>query len=397
MTSVLVLGAGSYQAPLLKHLREAGFRVVACDRNRDAPGKDFVDHFAPVDIVDRQAVLEFAREAKVDGVLPINEFGSPTAAYVAAALGFVSNPPESATWITDKGHMRDRWRNAGMPQPDYRIGTDIQGIRRAAEEVGFPCVLKPTNSGGSGRGVSVVRSPNDIEWAYEFARVHALNGRLILEEFLDGVEMTVETITYPGRGTSVLAMSDKEKPDLRTRVALSLNYPANFPDAVLQKVEQLVAAAVEAVSVTAGMAHTEVIVTKDGAKLVETGARGGGGHVFHPIIRAASGIDAPVIAARIATGQTVTRESPRRSGAVYRFFNPPKGILRAVRGLAEARAVEGVLDIGILKRPGDRVGELPNSLHRAGFVVTAGPDRDTAIRRADKASALVHFVVQPDA
>ena len=117
--------------------------------------------------------------------------------------------------------------------------------------------------------------------------------------------------------------------------------------------------------------------------------------MFHTLIEAVSGVNAPVLTGRFLTGMAVEIPSVLRRGGVYRFFNPPCGVLREIRGIESARALPGVLDIAVVKRPGEVVGELPNSLHRVGYVVTTGATRAEAIRVADDAEATVELVVEP--
>jgi biotin carboxylase len=392
--SILVLGGGIYHVRLLDQLVSAGFRVLVCDRDPIAPGARRAHVFRPIDFSNSDEVLAFARDEKIDGIMPISDFGTRTASKVAKALGLPGLEPAKVDAVNDKGLMRDAWAVAGLAQPSYRVATEFEGLDAAARRIGYPCIVKPADSGGSGRGVSTVRAPAELAWAFDLARPFARNGRFIVETFVEGLEITVETITLPERGTVVLAMSDKVKPPLRTRVATSLNYPACLPPDLWAAAERLTVAAVEALGITVGMAHTEAIVTDRGPILLETGARGGGGHVFHTLIEATSGIAAPVVAARLLCGLPVELPPPRRDGAVYRFFNPPSGILRAVDGLENAANMPGVLDIGMIKKPGDRVGDLVNSLERTGYVVTKGATREEAIARADAVCRTVRFTVE---
>jgi len=232
-----------------------------------------------------------------------------------------------------------------------------------------------------------------LEWAFEFAIPFVRNNRLICEGFVNGTELTVETISDNGI-VHVLAMSDKEKPDLRTRVATSLNYPAQLTSDQEVLVEDTVKKAVGALGIHTGMAHTEVIIDGMQITMVETGARGGGGHIFHTIIEAVSGIAAPVAYAQLLTGDGGFAGPILKRGAVYRFFNPPHGILKEVRGLAEVGEWPGILDIGMIKKAGEEVGNLKNSLERAGHVITGGKDRDTAVELANKAEEHIQFILE---
>ena len=392
---ILVLGAGAYQRRVFDALAAAGFYVLAVDRNDEAGKAVRVDEFCPLDLSDGPAVLAWCRERRVDGVMALNELGVRTAAFVAEALNLPGPTTETARLATDKGFMRDRWAACNIPQPRYRVIATRLELDDAVAELGLPCVLKPTESGG-GRGVSVLRQADDLEWAYAFAEPFVKNGRFIVEQFLDGTELTVETLSIHGE-TTVLAMSDKFKPELRTRVATSLNYPAALSHEIGEQVRQVVRRAVQALGIHLGMAHTEVIVTPDGPRLVETGARGGGGHIFHTLIQAVSGINAPVVTAQVLTGDDVVLPPLQQRGGVYRFLTAPNaGVLRAVRNLEQALSLDGVLDVGVTKKLGDRVGQLNNSLDRPGFVVTSGRDRAEAMAVADTVESMVRFEVSAE-
>lgn len=393
MSRVLVLGANRFYVRVMQLLREAGFHVLAVDRNADAPGRLIADEFRAIDIVDRERVLHWAAERKIDGIMAVNDFGVRTASFVAQALGLVGLTPEAAERASDKGRMRDAWAAARLSSPEYRVVCDHAGVRRAAHEIGYPCVVKPTDCGGGGRGISVVESADDLDAAIAVVAPYASNRRIVVERFIAGTEMTIETLSIAGE-VSVLAMSDKTKPASTTRVATSVNYPADFPAEITDCVEDLVKAAVLAVGIRDGMAHTEVIVQPSGPPvLVELGGRGGGGHIFHTIIEAVSGVNAPVETARVLTGARVVLPPIQRRGAVYRFFDIPAGILRGYRRLDEARAVPGVMEVDIHKTPGTFVGDLRDSMFRVGYIVTAGATRAEAVAAADAVERIVEIDV----
>jgi biotin carboxylase len=389
-----VLGAGPYCVPAIRAVREAGYRAVVVDRNPEAPGLAIADVARAVDLADAPSVLAVARDERIDGVLPLNEFGVPTAGHVAQELGLPGLTPRTAALACDKGLMRERWRHDGLPNADFRVVLTEQEARAACAEIGLPVVLKPADSGGGGRGVSVVRDEAEIGWAYGFARTPARNGRVVVERFLDGVELTIESISYRGE-VHVLAISDKIKPPLRTRVATSLTYPAELSEAVAEDVRALARAAVRSLGITDGPSHLELIVTDDGPVLLELGARGGGGHIFSMIVEAVSGVPMVRESARVLVGDEPDLRIRHERGCVYKLFAPHGGVIRAIEGLDAARAMPGVLAIGVTRKPGDILGDLVDSLQRSGFAVVSGADRQEAVRRADAVSETVHFVLDP--
>jgi biotin carboxylase len=392
--TLLVLGASAYYVRVVELLREAGYRTVVVDRNPNAPALRYADAHEIIDITDRKEVLKAATHHKVDGIMAVNDFGVRTAAYVSSTLGLIGISPSTAEMSNDKGLMRECWSRAGLRNPAFQIVTSLGEARVASREVGIPCVVKPTDCGGGGRGVSVVWREADLEWAYEFARPFAHNRRMIVEEFLDGLEMTVETISFRG-AVHVLTMSDKEKPPLRTRVATALNYPAGVAASTRAEVCHLVDRAVMALGIGDGPAHTEVIVTPAGPTLVETGARGGGGHIFSTIVSIVSGINMVCETARILTGDAPDLTPKFSRGCVYRFFNPPSGILKAIYGLEMSRELPGAIEVQVTKEIGGTIRGLMNSLERCGFMVVSGRDREEAMARAKAVEKCVVFEVIP--
>jgi biotin carboxylase len=398
MKKLLILGAGFYHRRIYQNLRRGGYYLVGVDRDPNAPASPLAHEFYAVDVTDVAAVVNLASEFTVDAVMPLNEFGMHAHAAAVEALGLLGNIPESANCAVDKELMRQRWAEWNLPQPRFAAfssdGTfNLEEVRKAAVYVGFPCVIKPADSGGSGRGVLILNGLEDLTEGVDFARLFARNGRLLLESFIEGTEMTVEGLVLDGQHT-ILAASDKEKPPLRTRVAMSLNYPANFDKVVMKRVHELVHKAVNCLGLTHSATHTELIVTPKGEPiLVEIGARGGGGHVFSDIVELVSGVDMPCALAEILCGGRPDLKHLDQYGACYRFFNPQPGVLREVRGMEAASNLPGVVDIGMFKRPGDRVGSLSNSLERAGFVITRGRNRGEAWDMANRVERTVEFIV----
>ena len=336
--------------------------------------------------------MDVAKRHKVDGVMAINDFGVRAAAYVSQSLGLVGIDMDAAHAEINKGAMREVWQRAGLPIPDFRVISTVEKALDASEELGFPLVMKPTESAG-GRGVSVVKNRDEVEWSFDFAKPFAKNNRIIVESFLDGIEMTIEALTYKGK-TQILAMSDKYKPEMRYRVATRLNYPAFFSEEILSDVRTVVTKAVKAIGIENGVSHTEVIVTNEGPKLVEMAARGGGGHIFSTIVKEVCGVNMVQELAKILTGETPDLTPKYQRGCVYGFFHPPPGIIKAIHGFEEAKAAEGVIDIGIFKKIGDEVGDLINSLQRVGFFVVGASCRDEAVKLADKIDNMVIFEME---
>lgn len=393
-TKLLVLGAGFYYIPIFEKLKRGDFYLIAVDRSADAPGKDYVDEFYPIDISDKHGCLELVKKLGIQGVVPVNDFGTRTAGYINDQMGFKGISEHTAHAANDKGVMRDVWKQNGLPIPDYEVIATLEELKQALIRIGYPAVLKPTDCGGSGRGISVIATNKDVEEAYEFAKPFVKNNRFIVEGFVEGTECTVEGLSVDGNVT-ILAISDKIKAPLRTRVATSLNYPAKISPDTEAHIIATVSKAVLSLGITNGMSHTELILDQHNhIWLLETGARGGGGHVFHTIIEACSGINAPLECAKVVTGQSVTLPTPLKRGVTYRFFNPEPGILKEVLNIEKAKQNPGVLALDIVKKPGDKIGILNNSQDRVGYVVTTAEKREASMALADQIETDITFVYE---
>jgi biotin carboxylase len=390
---ILILGASRYYVRSIAAAKALGLDVVAIDRNPSAEGFSYADHHAVVDITDAAAAIEIAKAFAVDGVLPLNDFGVRTAAAVSEALGLTGISREAAGWVTDKAAMRRKWDEAGVPSARWRTVDSVAGILSAAAELGtWPLVVKPSDSrGGGSRGVSVVASERDLPAAFDLARSHYHDGPVIIEEFLDGLEHSVETMTFEGE-THVLAVSDKVKTPLPYRVDASVIYPSRLSGEALDRVHDVCRAAVRAVGISVGASHVELCSTPAGPRLFEIGARCGGGGTPDPIVPFSTGIDELQEAARIAVGDAPRNLVPlRRRGCVYRFLTPVPGRLTGVIGLDAVQKWPGILDSAVFVGPGDEVKLVRAGADRSGFVIAGGETREAAIALADAAERAIRF------
>ena len=177
-----------------------GLRVVAVDRNPEAPGLAEADIARVVDFADADAVIKATARINIDGVLTVSaDRAVPVVAAVAEARGLPGIGVETAHLMTHKVAMRARLADAGVPQPRFAAVRSLSERRRAADEVGFPAVLKPADSGGQ-RGVFRVESLDDIDAHLHEALAASPSGEAILEEFVDGIEMNGIVLARERRG-----------------------------------------------------------------------------------------------------------------------------------------------------------------------------------------------------
>lgn len=387
---VLQLGGGVLMVRSIQKIQQLGYEVYCVDMNPAAPAFPFADGSAAVNISDVEAIGKYADDINADVVLALNDAGVLPAVYANRKRGLKCYDPEQVKYFTDKGYMRQRWKEAGVKQPDFVICTNADEIRQAIFKIGFPCIVKPCMMWGS-RGVSKVNNEEDIPFATNFAMENAKGPRYIVEEFMSGVEVSIEGLFKDGKAF-ILAKADKElQRHENYRVTVSINYEADLPENILREIDNLVANAGKAMGFEAGALHAECMVTEDGVKMIEMAGRPGGGHIFGAIVEQVSGVSMPQALTQILLGQDIDPSAKYRRGACYKFFNAPEGVFEAVHGLEEAKHLPGVIDIGFTMLPGTVVRTMDHGANRPGFIVTGGSNRNEALRNAENAFQSLQF------
>lgn len=386
---LLVLGAGPAQFGLLEAARGRGLEVIALDRDPGAPGFRLADTRALVSVEDEPAVERLALAERVDGVIaPGIDWPVGIAARLAQRLG-VAHPisPETAVLATSKMRQRERFAEAGVPQPRSRVCRDLDEARTAVEELGYPCVLKAPDRQGQ-KGLALVRVPEELPAAVELALAAARTPVCLVEEAVPGQEVTVVAFTVGGRFHPLVVTDRMVAEPPAFGVALEHVFPGGAADAI-----GAARAAAEALGITDGPTYTQVLMSPNGPKIGELAARLGGGHDAE-LCLAAVGVDLNGLAIAAALGEPVEVPEPRPQvgGAVTRFLVAPEGRLEEVQGLDEAAAVEGVLKVRSYRSPGFVFGPLRRGGDRAGAVLAVGASREEALERADRAAERIRFV-----
>ena len=394
MANILILGGSEYQKHSIISIKEDSHIIHLLDRDNNPFCKQYADFFQAIDYSKKQEVLEYAQKNKIDCIVPLNDFGVHAAFYVSQKLNLKNSSYVTAKCSTDKGLMREIWQIEQIPQPQFKIFQQDDFIDIC--QFSFPVVVKPTDSSG-GRGITIAKNAEELKFSIDLAKSFTVNNnRIIIEEFIEGTEVTVEGLANNGN-IQLLTYSDKIKPDSKYRVATSLNYPAFFNDSVKDKIFSIVTSASESLGISNGAIHAELIVSYDEReiKIVELGARGGGGHVFGKIIEAVTGIDAPKEYVNILLDKKPSLNPTKSQGCVYRFFNPEThGILKSIEYDKSLFEKDFVLDYGFTIKIGDNYEGLSNSLKRIGFIVISGRDREEAIKNADYVEKNIQFIFE---
>jgi biotin carboxylase len=398
MTTVLILGAGVMQGPALRLARSMGWRTVAADANPDAPCRSLSDRFALVDLKDREGMLALARSLRdgegLDAVFTAGTDFSTTVSFVAASLGLPCVPLAAAERATDKRLMRRALTAAGVPCPGF---AELEGSidpLEAASSLRRPLVVKPADSMGS-RAVRRVESDAELREACEAALAASRSGRAVVEEFMDGPELSLDAIVHRGEAT-ICGVADRIIRFPPYFVEMGHTMWTALPEVERRSVEQVFRAGIRALGIDDGAAKGDLKLTSRGPMVGEIAARLSGGYMSGWTFPLASGVEVTAAGLRVAAGLDPGNLSPsRRWTSAERAFISMPGVVHSVEGVDEAKAVAGVHEVFVLTSAGRKIVFPTSNVEKAGNVIAAHGSRSAAIDAAQTAAARILVRLEP--
>lgn len=313
-----IIGAGYLQRPLVERAKEMGLKTLCFAWEEGAVCKDLADAFYPLSIREKEAILEVCRTQQIDGICTIaSDVAAPTVAYVAQALGLPGNPYEVALRANDKGLMREAFAAAGVRAPRHWT----VGAGEALPQIEtWPLIVKPTDRSGS-LGVTKVSTATQLAAAVNVGIHHSFSGKAIVEQFIEGREISVECISYQGTHHP-LAITDKTTTGAPHFVELAHAQPAKFSAAEYAHIYDLTCHALDALGITHGASHSEFKITAQGEVYVmEIGARMGGDFIGSHLVQLSTGYDflRGVIEAALGTFSPPQRLYERQARVVFSY------------------------------------------------------------------------------
>jgi biotin carboxylase len=391
MKKIMIVGAGRSQIPAIITAKKMGLVTIAIDGNPDAPGLKLADFPEVVSTNDSEGAIKIAKKYAIDGVLTIaTDSGVVSTANVAQYLGFVGITPKTAEMATDKSLMKERLTEKGVPGPDFGVAYSIEDAQKIINRVGFPVVIKPVDSAGS-IGVKKVRNSTELEVAFEYAKSISHSGKVIIEELMEGPEVSVETLTFKGI-TNIVAITDKITSPPPYCVEMGHTIPSNLPEDMQKQICHVTKKGLQALRIDYSGGHTEIKITEDGPKIIEIGARLGG-WIAADMVPLSTGVDMVKESINIAMGNEPNFKQKFSRGAALRVITSKAGKVSYIKGEDKVKKAEGIIISEIYIDKGDVINPLRSGFDRIGRVVAVGQTREIAVQRAESAIKLLEVEV----
>ena len=393
MKKLLIIGASILQVPAILKAKELGYFVGVIDYDKNAVGVKYADEFFNVSTIDVEGVEKVAKKFNPCGIMTLaTDMPMRSVAKATKACNLPGITMDTAIKSTDKGEMIKAFKENNVAHPWFFIAENKEVLNEIKDKIVYPCITKPTDNAGS-RGVMLVQKEEDIEKAFCYSSENGRSGSVIIEEYMQGSEVSVEIIVTNGN-VHVLQVTDKLTTGAPHFVEMGHSQPSRLSDDEVNSIKLLAEKAVKAVGISDGPAHVEIMLTKDGPKMVELGARMGGDCITTHLVPLSTGIDMIKATIDVACGINPDITKKFEKGSAIRYLSVPSGVIRSIEGVDEALRIDGVKEITIAKNVGDTVGKIGSSVDRAGFVIAQADTAEEAVAICEKVLETVKISVR---
>lgn len=388
----MILGASILQLPAIIKAKEMGLNVIVLDLDKNAVGLKYADVSLEISTIDTDKVLNAALEYNIDGIMTLaSDKPMRTVAKVAKELGIIGISEETAIRATNKVKMRECLEEHNVAIPMFFKIKSYESYIEVANKFKGEFIVKPSDNSGS-RGIKLVKNKNEIKDAYNYSLNFSSDGTILVEEYMVGQEVSVEALTVDGI-TEIIAITDKITTGSPYFVEMGHTQPSQHSTKVQEKIKEITINTINAIGIKFGPSHAEVMVTKEGCKIVEIGARLGGDNITTSLVPLSTGVDMVEASIKIALGIKSDIKKKFDKCSAIRYFETKSGILKEIQGIEGSRRVMGIQEITFTKKVGEEVGVIKGSNDRVGFVIAKGQDREEVIKSCEKALNKINFII----
>jgi cysteine synthase A len=385
--------------PRYKRIKQLGYTLIVArhDLQGNAEAEALVDHLIPVRVHNFEdleptvdTIVEDARRLGVGGVLARWDASVPVLVHVSTRLGIPTFPEQLAETLRYKHTMREAFAASGLPSARHARVQTLEDARQRAAEISYPIVLKPSLGYGSW---GVVRVDSEAQLKREFPRIFGLSQRefnspdLLVEEYLDGTEMTVDSVVFEGEELFT-NITEKTLPMDGTQgfAEIDMLTPPRFSASDQQAIRGIQSELIRKFRIHNAVIHTEMRLTSGGPRLLEINPRVAGANI-PTIIKIATGVDLEEAALDLAFGRRPHLEPTAQGYAAIRVISPPTGgVLTAVDGIDAVRRSPRVVSFTFNKAIGERVLTVPYEIQeQLGYIVARGDAHEEVLRTLEEA------------
>jgi biotin carboxylase len=404
--TIIILGAGVMQGPVINIAKELGFCAVALDGSSSAPCISLADKFEQIDLKDKEGIEAFARSIQGTtsrlGIMTAGTDFSANVAWVAEKLGLPGIPYEYALNASDKSRMRECFKKADLPSPDFITITEsdlpLSPPHSPLPTPHSPLVIKPVDNMGS-RGCRRIDNAEELNEAAKTAIGFSRSGRAILEDYMEGPEFSVDAIVYHGEIT-ICGLADRHIFFPPYFIEMGHTMPTVIEEEKQTAILDTFRAGIHALGLAGkeniGAAKGDIKLTVKGPMIGEIAARLSGGYMSgwtYPYSSGALPIKAAILAAmgREPEGLIQTK---KWTCAERAFISIP-GTVKQIEGVEKVKTISHVNDFFLRITEGCKVSFPENNVTKCGNIIASAENRETAVQTAETAARSILIRLDP--
>ena len=394
--TVLILGAGIQQVPLILKAKQLNYKTIVASIDGDYPGIDNADIFENADISDIPSILTIAKKHHIDGILTTgNEVGISTIGAVVDKLNLQGTSYNAALRATHKILMKKALIENDVPTAKFSVINSVENLGKVIKQFGYPMIVKAAESSGS-RGITIVDNEQKIKEAWD--RAVAISGpeNVLIEEYLKGIEFGAQAVIKKNKVVEIFLHNDTVTPPPYPS-PIGHSMPIKFNVKVINKTKIIIKKAIKALGIMNGIANIDLILVNDMPMVIEIGARMGA--TFLPeIISIYGGFDAYEHILKLAVGGEPELPSfyPEQANAALLIRSNKTGILDSIQVPDNVTNNPKLYKITINKKPGDYINKFKNGSDLLGGIVVIGDNKEEAEMRAVKFVRKIKIKIKDD-
>ncbi|WP_074860641.1 ATP-grasp domain-containing protein [Nitrosospira briensis] len=389
---MMILGAGNTATPLIEQAKRRGLVTIVVSPAGDYKGLNLADHQIHCDFRDTEAILKHAKHYAIDGIACTGtDVVVPTIGRVVDELGLYGTGYESAVACSDKWLMKQALIRCGVMTARGVVCDLPDALALAVKTVGFPLMSKAVDSSGS-QGVFRVDRPEELRDAWYASRQASTSGRVVLEEYLEGLEYGAQAIVEGNRVKAVFLHNDQLTPP-PNHAPVGHSIPCTLgPDQQARSCLEI-AAAIEALGICDTVSNVDLMLVGDTPYILEIAARMGA-TCLPETISIHGGFNAYDVVLSLALGEPVlmTDICKGMPNASRMIESPQDGVVLQIRVPESVRTHPDLHRLSIYAKPGDSVRQFRVGPDRIGDVIVTGSSVAEAEQLAADLASLVEVV-----
>ena len=379
---ILIIGGGKEAVPGIIHLQNNGYKILVTDKSINSPSKKIANYFIKSSIYNIsqtiKKIIKFNEKYKIHAVLSLSADVPLTVAKCAKVLGLNSMPINTAKIFSNKLLMKKFFKKNNINTPYFKSISSLKKLKSIIKK-NKEYVIKPIDSRGA-RGVLKFNLNNDISKFYKETKKNTKLNKIILEEYIEGQQLSTETVIYNGKVVTV-GVSDRNYDKLKEFSPYIIENGSDLPSIYhrnyITKINNLIKKISKKSGITNGSLKGDLVIYKKKIYVVEIAARLSGGYFSSKMIPEYNGFNLIKKVAEIYLGNKVdiSKKNVQKKFISQRFFFPKVGKIKSIKIPKWIKKSKNLVYFELNASKGDTIKNIKNHTDRVGQIIVKSKNR----------------------